>query len=232
MRTGLGLILSGGLFLGVWVRDSASISTALFTLARPYSYCETQTSSSCNTRIGCTASCENVPAPPYNAHTAATLDLLPWSWTVHPLDPSRSCPSSSSILGLFAVTNIIATVLSIFLGNHYVVQWVTRGYLGRPSRLSPLTGLIAPLGLQLGGNALIAHLIRKTDGYGDSDFTIAELTLFLAAWPRFSWIALTLLAYVDGPLSSLIAALPRAREAQTNDEEEIYRMPWWSSGFA
>lgn len=117
-------------------------------------------------------------------------NFFPWSWSVSStVSDGPTCPSSQSILGLYAAINAVCTVLSILAGNSFIVNKSTCGLLGN-EKGRPWTYMwILPFGLQLGANASIAALTKLTPGYGDR-FTIWELMLFYTLRPRLAWIFL------------------------------------------
>jgi hypothetical protein len=118
--------------------------------------------------------------------------LLPWDWTITVEDPAReTCPSPAAILGTFAAVNIIVSVLGVVCGHRIVVKKMTFGLLGGKGGRAWLFMWPVTLALQLGANALIAKIIKDTPGY-HATFGIGELTLFLVARPRLSWIFIIL----------------------------------------
>ena len=72
-----------------------------------------------------------------------------------------SNPTSSHILGIFALTNILVALILILLGRGLVTKKFNCGMLGRRGSWS-YTYLWPPnLGLQMGANAMIAALIKR-----------------------------------------------------------------------
>jgi hypothetical protein len=119
---------------------------------------------------------------------------LPWKWTVaNTLAANAKCPSISANLGVFAATNGIVSVLSIVVGNRLVAKALTCGVFGKKQSSSYWYIWMVAFAVQLGGNALIAYLIKRNPGYGD-DFAIWQLMLFYTARPRLSWAILQFLA--------------------------------------
>ncbi len=124
--------------------------------------------------------------------------FLPWEWSITPEDTlTTKCPSAATILGTFAIINVVATVLGVFFGHRIVLNRLTCGILGRNknSSLWKITWVF-PFGLQLGANALIAAIIKHTPGY-NANFKIWELMLFFTARPRLSWIVVGFLGCYD-----------------------------------
>lgn len=129
------------------------------------------------------------------------MTLMPWKWSMKgPEDsPNQNCPSPSKILGTFAIANLATTLLSLVIGNSFILGKVSFGILGRyPTPLSVLSGWILPVALQLAANTIIAFLIKHTAGYGD-DFSVAELVFFLIARPRLSWIVFLCIGAIKAP---------------------------------
>lgn len=77
-------------------------------------------------------------APPFgdssDLEMADNLQYLPWTWTVKPSDLSTHCPPASSILGTFAVVNVLVSIIGLIFGNRLVVNFVSCGVFGRPGR--------------------------------------------------------------------------------------------------
>ena len=86
----------------------------------------------------------------------------------------------SLILGTFAAINAASGLLSIALGNRRVVHKLTCGTLGKPDSKGYLFTWPLYIGLQIGGNALVALLMKSAPGYLGS-FRIGELVVFLTA---------------------------------------------------
>ncbi|KAK5659489.1 hypothetical protein OQA88_690 [Cercophora sp. LCS_1] len=131
-----------------------------------------------------------------DAVTAADANFFPWSWSVSSTSSDHpTCPSSQSILGLYAAINAVCTVLSVLAGNSFIVNKSTCGLLGNEKGRPWMYMWILPFGLQLGANASIATLTKLTPGYADQ-FTIWELMLFYTLRPRLAWIFLGFIAEV------------------------------------
>lgn len=114
---------------------------------------------------------------------------FPFDWVITSQqdNPANVCPTDSLILGTFAAVHAIAAVLSVIFGNRNVVQKLTFGILGkRRSTAWPYMWLIN-VGINLGANAIIAHLIRATPGYRTT-ISLVELMLFLTTRPRLGWL--------------------------------------------
>ncbi|KAF2020619.1 hypothetical protein BU24DRAFT_403715 [Aaosphaeria arxii CBS 175.79] len=117
-------------------------------------------------------------------------DYLPWSWTIQSKNSDdHACPSESSLLGTFAAVNGIVSLLAVIFGHRIVVKKLTCGWCGERGSRSWQYMWIVPVGLQLAANAIIAWLIKRSDGY-IADFKVSELMLFLVARPRLGWVVL------------------------------------------
>jgi hypothetical protein len=124
---------------------------------------------------------------------------LPFGWYIRPIDPSTaSCPSSSSILGTFAIVNVVVTVLSIVSGHKNFTKFVTcnilRGDTGHPWRYM----FIFPVGIQLLANLAIAHIMKGAPGY-EYNYSSWELMLFFTARPRLTFVGLAIASMVKKP---------------------------------
>ncbi|RYP20722.1 hypothetical protein DL765_002672 [Monosporascus sp. GIB2] len=125
------------------------------------------------------------------AEITSTEQLIPWPWAVTPLDPdTHSCPSTTHILVVFGVVNVICAYIAIILGNRTVIRWLTRGVFGQPGVSSWVyVSWIASAGLILAANALNAWLTVRAPGYDQSRMpTVGDLTLFYVSRPRIAWI--------------------------------------------
>jgi hypothetical protein len=145
-------------------------------------YCTSYSFKGCLKKYGCNDDCKSFI--PRNKITIK--GLLPWNWTleVASSDVPRKCPPASHILGTFAGVNIISTLLGVLVGGDCFRRKAKRSHIA--------WSWIVPLTLQLGANAIIAVLTKRTSGYGQT-FSVANLTFFLAARPRLSWIVLLVL---------------------------------------
>jgi hypothetical protein len=119
-------------------------------------------------------------------------DLIPWSWTITPLDSTEHvCPSPSHILGVFGMVNGISSVVSLISGNRIVVKRLSWRILGKADSNTWMITWILQAGLMLGANAFNAWLTVNARGYdSESRPKIWDLMLFYCARPRLSWIAL------------------------------------------
>ena len=135
----------------------------------------------------------------------STSELIPWSWQVTPNDvdgPEDYCPSTLSILGTFAIINVLVSLIGLVSGNRKVIEFVACGYSdGDDDEPTWFYMFIFPLGLNLGPNALIAYLYSTTPGFGES-FSIWDLTLFYTTRPRLSWLLLVVFMNIDTVRSS------------------------------
>ncbi|OCK74607.1 hypothetical protein K432DRAFT_254749, partial [Lepidopterella palustris CBS 459.81] len=121
--------------------------------------------------------------------------LFPWPWRVeyHPNITEGShninsrCPSISAKLGAFAIINSMALLAVILIGQRVVINWLTRGWCGKPgSRLWPLSALLSVV-FSLGANFVNATLIQHTPGF--SHISVGGLALLWCARPRLAWVA-------------------------------------------
>ena len=143
------------------------------------------------------SSMSNFPA---TAVDTSIVDFIPWSWQVGPnaVDETEDfCPSTLSILGTFAIINVLVSLFGLVAGNRTVVAYVTCGCCsGDDDDPTWFYMFIFPLGLNLGPNALIAYLYKTTPGFGDT-FSIWDLTLFYTTRPRLSWLLLVIFMNID-----------------------------------
>jgi hypothetical protein len=144
-------------------------------------------------------------------------DLIPWSWVITPIDPSTtSCPSSSRILGTFALVNIITFIPKLLFGNANFIHMVTCSVFGkeRPAGMQPWVYMsIVPLGCQLAANALIAAItINDAAPNYRATFSIGNWVLFFCARPRLGWL-----------FARYAATIPDKRGQPTN------RFPYWGA---
>jgi hypothetical protein len=135
----------------------------------------------------------NTTTPP-TTNTNHTV-YLPWTWTIVSTDPSQhSCPSASNILSTFAIVNVVASLLSLLFGNRHFVFYISRGKFGKPDTKAHWKwNWIFNVALNLIANAIIAGIIKHSTGY-KADFKLWELTLFLLARPRLTWIVMAFMA--------------------------------------
>ena len=137
------------------------------------------------------------PATAFGQYSA---EFIPWSWQVNPNainGPEDFCPSTDSILGTFAIVNILVSLFGLVAGNRRVIKFVTCGYCdGEDTKPTWFYMFVFPLGLNLGPSALIAFLYKNTPGFGDK-FTIWDLTLFYTTRPRLSWLMLVIFMNFD-----------------------------------
>lgn len=137
------------------------------------------------------------PAADYNP-----ADYIPWSWRVKSRTfPSLDyCPPAASILGNFAIINVLVSLVSLFLGNSKIVKLITCGCIDGDEdddkkSLWWLFMFLFPFGLNLGSNALVAHRYRTVHGF--DDFHTWDLTLFYTTRPRLAWVALVIFMNID-----------------------------------
>jgi hypothetical protein len=91
---------------------------------------------------------------------------LPWSWTIKPFVSSNITYSHvSSVLGTFAVVNAVVGLLNILLSHRLIAKKLACGLFGRRERKLWKFLWALPTGLQLGLNAIIAAVIKRTPGY-------------------------------------------------------------------
>ena len=130
----------------------------------------------------------------------SSRQYIPWSWQVAPNNPDGStefCPSTASVLGTFAIINVLVSIVSLVAGNQKVVTFLTCQCCdGDDDKTTWFYMFIFPLGLNLGSNALIAYLYKTTPGFGDT-FTIWELTLFYTTRPWLSWLVLVVFMNIE-----------------------------------
>ena len=120
-----------------------------------------------------------------------TNTFLPWSWSITSKDPSvAKCPSPSLVLGIYTVTTIAITGLSLVFGNRRVIHRLTFGVLGRPGSAAWKWTWLLGLGLQVSAAFLIAIIIAREPNY-ESTFPIWALALLLLTRPRLSFIFLS-----------------------------------------
>jgi hypothetical protein len=138
----------------------------------------------------------NTTILPTNTTTHANHTIyLPWTWTIVSTDATaHPCPSVSSVLTTFAIVNLVASLLTLLFGNRRFVHDLTRGKLGSASGKAHWKwNWIFNVGLNLLANAIIAGIIKHSVGY-KADFKLGELTLFLLARPRLTWIVMAFMA--------------------------------------
>jgi hypothetical protein len=155
--------------------------------------------------------------------TSDRSDLLPWGWSITPKDSDIECPTASSILQTLALVNVVVSTLSILFGNrrvlHYLThKWWFKWYEDPLSRSYRWTWIIN-VALQLGANALIAFIFKRTPGYLAS-FQIWELMLFFTVRPRLSWIALGVLGMKSW--GEIKKRLPRPQPAFDGNQTSYY----------
>jgi hypothetical protein len=121
------------------------------------------------------------------------LQYLPWTWSVKSSDPNAHCPQASSILGTFAIINVLVSLIGLVFGNRVVTNKISCGIFGKLGSSAYQYMWILTVVLQFSSNILVASIIKHTPGYGD-DFSISQLMLFFIARPRLSWIFLTVVA--------------------------------------
>jgi hypothetical protein len=134
--------------------------------------------------------------------TTDTLQYLPWNWTVKSSNPSAHCPPASSILGTFAIVNILVSLIGLVFGNRVVTNKITCGLFGKPGGSAWQYMWILTLVLQFSSNILVATIIKHTPGYGD-DFSIRQLMLFFIARPRLSWMFLSMVAGLERKMKEM-----------------------------
>lgn len=149
-------------------------------------------------RTGCRSGARSSRHQVHNFTLMASLtprELIPWPWAITPIDPeTRICPSTSHILGVFAVVNVVASVVAIFAGHRRVVNFLTCGLLGNKGSQSWKYMWILQAGLMLGANALNAWLTVNAEGYDKSQMpAVWDLMLFYSSRPRLNWVFLTIL---------------------------------------
>lgn len=117
---------------------------------------------------------------------------IPWSWTITPLDPSHHhCSQSLQVLGSFAIVNICVSAIAPLLGHRKVVNYMTRGHLGKPQSESWKFLWILQVILQLGANALCALMVIQSPGYSRENMpAVWDLMLFYTTRPRVAWLVL------------------------------------------
>jgi hypothetical protein len=126
-------------------------------------------------------------------NTTNNLQYLPWNWSVKSSDPNAHCPPASSILGTFAIINVLVSLIGLVFGNRVVTNKISCGIFGKLGSSAYQYMWILTVVLQFSSNILVASIIKHTPGYGD-DFSISQLMLFFIARPRLSWIFLTVVA--------------------------------------
>jgi hypothetical protein len=154
---------------------------------------------------------------------------LPNIWIITPKNANETCPSSSSILGTFAVENLVFATLALVTSNAKVVhpvirvvfnpilRFITCGKFGQdgPPQYGPSISWfftwIITLGLQLASSTIIAVFITRDENVASS-FTIGDLLLFFTTRPRSTWIfrAITLSTrwrkyYLSSAFSCIVA---------------------------
>ncbi|KAK3389789.1 hypothetical protein B0H63DRAFT_519022 [Podospora didyma] len=128
------------------------------------------------------------------------------------------CHGFCLLLCTFAAINAAAGVLSLVLGHRRVLHRLTCGILGKPDCRGYLVTWLLYVGLQLGGNAGVALLMKSAPGYFSS-FSIVELMIFLTARPRFGWL---FMAFAHDQVTLL----------QEEDGEKKGSSSWMSSAIA
>jgi hypothetical protein len=170
------------------------------------------------------------------------LQYLPWTWTVKSSDPDAHCPPASSVLGTFAIVNVLVSLVGLVSGNRIVVNKISCGFLGRLGSRRWAYMWILTLALQFGSNILVATIIKHTEGYGN-DFSIPELMLFFITRPRLSWMFLSVASNIRrktnkkrSPLTEHSKGTPLTRygssgygEHSTPPESSFYERPWEGS---
>jgi hypothetical protein len=127
--------------------------------------------------------------------------LLPWNWTVQydPKDDHRppgsqkpkSCPSTFSKLGSFALINLLVLMCTLVFFRRTVIYKLTCRKCGRPG--SPMwlfTGMLSA-GLLVASNYANAAIVRSTPGY--LSVPVTQLMLLWCSRPRISWVAVLLI---------------------------------------
>jgi len=127
------------------------------------------------------------------------LDMIPWQWSVKPINDSspssisrskhlkskQTCPSTEWKLSSLVLINA-ATLLTGFLALRSGISLRIRAYLNSSnSRSWFLTGL-AIAALHLFANWVNAILIQSTPGY--EDIPITQLVLLWCSMPRLTWL--------------------------------------------
>jgi hypothetical protein len=151
-------------------------------------------------------------------------------------------PPASSILGTFAIVNVLVSLVGLVFGNRIVVNKISCGFLGRLGSRGWEYMWILTLALQFGSNILVATIIKHTEGYRN-DFSIPELMLFFITRPRLSWIFLSVVSNVRRktnkkrpPLPEHSRGTPLTRygssgygEHSNPPESSFYERPWEGS---
>jgi hypothetical protein len=132
-----------------------------------------------------------------NSSMADNRRFIPWSWTVSPLEPGTiECDTPTRILLVFAIENIISSVLSLLVGHRRIINRLSCGLFGHPGSKAFRFTWVIPLGLHLGANAVIAAIFRGTPGYLH-DYSIVDLMFFFTARPRLSTLVIGYANYVS-----------------------------------
>jgi hypothetical protein len=119
---------------------------------------------------------------------ANNLDYLPWNWTIT-ANANANCPPPSSILGTFAIVNVLVSIGSLIVAHSGVTRFISCGLGGKDGSTAWRYTWPFPLGFQLASNALIAYVIKNTADY-ESTYPVARLMLLYTARPRLSFIVL------------------------------------------
>jgi hypothetical protein len=64
-------------------------------------------------------------------NTTHNLQYLPWTWSVKSSDPNAHCPPASSILGTFAIINVLVSLIGLVFGNRVVTNKISCGIFGK-----------------------------------------------------------------------------------------------------
>jgi hypothetical protein len=120
--------------------------------------------------------------------------LIPWAWAITPLNSTEfQCPGTANILGVFALVNIVMSVLAMVAGNRIVMKKLSCRTCGEKN--SSTWTFLWPIqaGLILGGNALCAWINVSAHGFDKARMPrVWDLMLFYCARPRISWFVLLL----------------------------------------
>jgi hypothetical protein len=140
---------------------------------------------------------------PYQSSPNGTLILppVPIEWIVGPLNVTAGqCPSRHDNLVLFGVINCLVMFLTIFTGHRPLLKYLTRGFLGNPSRYSFLWTWIISFGFQIASNAVISRLVVQTPGY--EHLNMLNVFALYSARPRVNQIWMGTLRFLFGPYNT------------------------------
>lgn len=138
---------------------------------------------------------------PYQTADNGTLILppIPIEWIVAPRNVTvAQCPSRSDNLELFGITNAIAATLVLLTGCRPLVRFLTRGWLGNPSKYSALWTWTIAFAFQISSNAVISHLIVRTPGY--EHLSMLNVFALYSSRPRLNQTWAALLRLLVGPI--------------------------------